>query len=232
MPARRRPSNPLALAVLACLRERPMHPYEIAATLRQRAKHESIKLNYGSLYGVVAALARDGMVEEADTEREGRRPERTIYRLSEAGRLEFVDWLGELLRRPVKEYTQFEAALSLLAGLPPAAVVALLAERARLMEMQIAAERAALGVISGHGLARLFTIEVEYRLTMSEAELRFTRELAREIEAGTLEGLDWWTSAHAELERARNEGRTPAIPAPPIGERAPVETLTRRSHAG
>ncbi len=32
------PSNPLALAVLVLLFERPMHPYEIAATLRIRNK--------------------------------------------------------------------------------------------------------------------------------------------------------------------------------------------------
>ena len=37
-------SNPLALAVLSCLYERPMHPYEVAQTLRHRAKHESIRL--------------------------------------------------------------------------------------------------------------------------------------------------------------------------------------------
>ncbi len=30
------PLNPLALAVLVLLAERPMHPYEIAATLRMR----------------------------------------------------------------------------------------------------------------------------------------------------------------------------------------------------
>ena len=31
-------SNPLALAVLVCLYEKPMHPYEVAQTLRARAK--------------------------------------------------------------------------------------------------------------------------------------------------------------------------------------------------
>ena len=56
---RRRVNNPLALAVLACLGERPMHPYEISSTLRQRGKEESIKLNFGSLYSVVAALEND-----------------------------------------------------------------------------------------------------------------------------------------------------------------------------
>jgi len=43
---RRRVNNPLALAVLGCLAERPMHPYEISTTLRTRGKEKSIKLNY------------------------------------------------------------------------------------------------------------------------------------------------------------------------------------------
>ena len=57
MPSRNR-SNPLALAVLSCLYERPMHPYEVAQTLRTRATHESIRLNYGSLYSVVEAMEK------------------------------------------------------------------------------------------------------------------------------------------------------------------------------
>src|SRR5690242_11005973 len=59
---RRRVSNPLALAVLACLTERPMHPYEISTTLRTRGKEKSIKLNYGSLYAVVESLQKHGLI--------------------------------------------------------------------------------------------------------------------------------------------------------------------------
>ncbi len=54
VPPRHARSNPLALAVLTCLLER-QHPYEVAQTLRARAKRESIRLNYGSLSGVVEA---------------------------------------------------------------------------------------------------------------------------------------------------------------------------------
>ena len=70
----------LALAVLTCLHERPMHPYEISQTLRHRAKHESIRLNYGSLYGVVESLEKKGLISELETVREGRRPPRTAGR--------------------------------------------------------------------------------------------------------------------------------------------------------
>ena len=116
---KRKVNNPLALAALACLWERPMHPYEMATTLRERGKDQSIKLNYGSLYTVVEALQQHGLIVAQETEREGRRPERTVYRLTDAGRMELIDWISELLSRPTKEYTNFEAGLSLAGVLPP-----------------------------------------------------------------------------------------------------------------
>src|SRR5215470_13525176 len=114
MAKKTRLANPLALAVLALLFERPMHPYEIAATLRERHKEESIKLRYGSLYTVIELLQREGFIVAQETEREGRRPERTLYAITPGGEAEMRDWLGALLRDPMKEYPQFEAALSLM----------------------------------------------------------------------------------------------------------------------
>ncbi len=105
-------SNPLALAVLVCLSERPMHPYEVATTLRQRVKERSVKLNFGALYGVVESLAKRGLIEPKETGRAGRMPERTIYQLTDAGRIESNDWLAELLSTPTIEYPQFVAGLS------------------------------------------------------------------------------------------------------------------------
>ena len=92
MAARNR-SNPLALAVLICLYERPMHPYEVATTLRQRHKQESVRLNYGSLYNVVASLEKRGLIVPQETVRAGRLPERTVYGLTASGRIETHDWL-------------------------------------------------------------------------------------------------------------------------------------------
>src|SRR5690242_3878790 len=106
---RRRVSNLLALAVLSCLAEKPMHPYEISTTLRTRGKEHSIKLNYGALYSVVAALEKHGLVEQQETVRKGRRPERTVYAITEEGLAEFQDWLAELVSTPVREYTSLEA---------------------------------------------------------------------------------------------------------------------------
>src|SRR5579871_393550 len=125
-PSERRFSNPLALAVLVLLYERPMHPYEMATTLRERGKEQSIKLNYGSLYTVIEQLAREKWIAVKQILKEGRRPEKTIYELTPAGEIELVEWMRELVSSPVKEYPQFEAALSLLPALPPEEVIQLL----------------------------------------------------------------------------------------------------------
>src|SRR5215212_11197560 len=116
---------------MALLYERSMHPYEMVSVMRERGKHESVRLRYSSLYSVVEALEREGLILPLETVREGRRPERTVYGLTEAGRVEFLSWLRELLREPVKEYPQFAAGLSFIAALTPEEAAALLAERAR-----------------------------------------------------------------------------------------------------
>jgi DNA-binding PadR family transcriptional regulator len=192
MPGGRATSNPLALAVLACLSERPMHPYEMASTMRERGKEQSIKLNYGSLYTVVDNLAKHQLIEAVEARREGRRPERTVYRLTDAGRIRLDAWMSELLAKPVKEYPQFEAALSLLPVLHPDHVLALLRERTRALEKQITMERLMLDTASKAGLPRLLLIESEYQLVLRETELAWVRDLVGELEAGTLEGQDGW----------------------------------------
>jgi DNA-binding PadR family transcriptional regulator len=192
MPRGRATSNPLALAVLACLFERPMHPYEMASTMRERGKEQSIKLNYGSLYTVVDNLAKHGLIVALEARREGRRPERTVYELTDAGRTRLDTWMSELLATPVKEYPRFEAALSLMPVLHPDHVLALLRERGRTLEKQITAERLILDAAGKAGLPRLLMIEGEYHLAMQDAELAWVRSLADELEAGTMEGQNAW----------------------------------------
>jgi DNA-binding PadR family transcriptional regulator len=202
---KRKVSNPLALAALACLFERPMHPYEMATTMRERAKDQSIKLNYGSLYTVVEALQQNGLIAAQETEREGRRPERTVYRLTAAGRLELIDWVSELLSRPAKDYTRFEAGLSLAGVLPPEDIVALLTQRCVNLEIEIAQARSLLQLVHERGFLRIFVIENEYALAMREAELAWTRNLIEEIKSGKLANLDEWEAMHSALDKQGTE---------------------------
>lgn len=200
MATKRKVPNPLALAVLALLYERPMHPYEMVTTMRERGKHESVKLRYSSLYSVVEALERAGLIVSRETERAGRRPERTVYAITEAGRVEFLDWLRELVRVPEKEYPRFMAGLSFLAALPPSEALSLLKERIQLLEDRISRVRGGLAEARAQGVPRLFLIEHEYELALLETEVVWVHALVKEIEAGTIEGLNLWELFHSWTE--------------------------------
>jgi DNA-binding PadR family transcriptional regulator len=148
---------------------------------------------------VVGALEREGLIVPRETVREGRRPERTIYEITGAGREEFLTWLRELLREPVKEYTQFAAGLSFLPGLPPEEVVALLEERVRRLEEETGEMRSRLDTAAEQfNLPRLFLVESEHELILREAELGWVGMLVKEIEAGELGSLSEWRSLHSE----------------------------------
>src|SRR5258706_13069818 len=103
--------SPLELSILELLDERPMHPYEMSSTMRIRHQDEFIRLTFGSLYHPVDVLERNGWIVSAEREKEGRRPERTIYKLTEAGSHVLSRTLGELLRKPMREYPHFVAGL-------------------------------------------------------------------------------------------------------------------------
>ncbi len=182
-----------------------MHPYEMATTMRERGKDQSIKLNYGALYTVVEALLQHGLVVAQETERVGRRPERTVYRLTDAGRIELIDWVSELISTPVKEYTRFEAGLSLIPVLPPEDATALLAQRCDRLEIEISQGRSLLHLVAQRGVRRLNLIEGEYLLAMHEAELAWTRQFAEAIRSGTLEGITEWAASHRAEASWENE---------------------------
>ncbi|AZQ33574.1 PadR family transcriptional regulator [Streptomyces cyaneochromogenes] len=192
---RRKLTNPLALAVMTTLWQKPMHPYEIAQTLRSQGKDVSTKTNYGSLYTVVQNLEKHGFVEVTGVERQGNRPERTVYGLTDAGREEMAEWLSDLLAIPAKEYPIFETALSLMAALPPDEVVRLLEMRLSSLEVQVASGRGALEKLC-ETLPRLFLVEVEYQLHMVEAQAEWVRGFLDETRKGELPGVEEWRRFH------------------------------------
>ena len=187
-----RRSNPLALATLVYLIERDRHPYELAADMRIRHLHESVKLNHGSLYGVIATLERQGLIAARATERAGRRPERTVYAVTDAGRREATAWLADLLSTPVKEYPQFGAALALVAALAPDDVADLLDQRVAVLDQLLRQGRAQVAAQAAMELPRLFVLEFEYEQRLLEAERDFVAAVVADLRAGALPGVEQW----------------------------------------
>ena len=195
MAGRRKVGNLLALAVLSYLTHRPMHPYELGRMLRDNGDERSIKFNQGSLYMVVQQLTRAGFITELSTSRDGRRPERTVYGLTDLGRQEQRAWLRGLVEEPQHEYPQLVAALSLIGALTSDEALVLLRRRVERLADQRAEIRELIDSALGQGVHALFLVEEDYRLAMLDAERAFVQQLVEKI----TEPQGGWARVWAEL---------------------------------
>lgn len=196
--AKRKVANLLALAVLGTVVERPMHPYEMASLIRARGKDADMDVKWGSLYTVVRNLAKHGFIEVVASRRDGARPERTVYRITDAGTAELRDWTHELVATAEPEHSRFTAGLSMLSVLEPTEAAAALRTRVAQLERAVAQRRAARE--SYADVPRLFLVESEYELAMREAELAWVRGLLDELTNETFPDLEMWRKWHATGE--------------------------------
>ena len=173
------------LAVLALLREEPMHPYQMQRLLRERHQDVVLGLKRGSLYHAISRLVRSGLIEAVTVGREGRRPERTTYRSTPEGARTLAQWLRHRIATPSREPSDFMGSVSFLVHLAPADAVARLEARAEALAAQVqevgAVQRQAAGRVG-----RIHLIEKEYLLAMHEAELSWLRKVIADLRAGRL----------------------------------------------
>ena len=171
--------TPLAIAVLALLRERPMHPYEMHQLLRERHLDEVIKVTAGSLYHTVTRLERDGFLKPVCTERAGKRPERTTYRVTDAGDAVVREWVAHQLAQPRREYPVYPYALTEAHNLTADEAVQALVQRSTALTAELARAE---GVLAARTAEQVYRIGGEHLVAMLRAELEWTRDLIERIE--------------------------------------------------
>lgn len=160
-----------------------MHPYQLAATLRARG----VPVNRGSLYDTVAAMARAGWIEPLEAERDGARPERTPYALTDVGRAELVHRLDAQVRTPRREFPEFFGAVSHVGVLGPERAADALRARAQRLTGMITEDAERLHeALGGEKVPRLFVVEAEYALAMLQAERDWVLAVIEDIHTGRL----------------------------------------------
>ena len=226
MATTKRPSNLLALAVLSLLTERPMHPYEISVLMRHRGQEDHIKSSRGSIYTIIEALERDGVVEAQEPSREGRRPERTVYSITAAGSELFHDWLRDVLANPAKEYPQFTAALMMVAHIQKPEILEIFENRLGQLTDLLRADQHARNEIAGV-IPRIFLIETEYDEAMRVAEITWLRKTIAEIQDG---GYPWPVIVDGQLAWDGDETfQVPDIPLEDWAESAKAKEGERKA---
>jgi DNA-binding PadR family transcriptional regulator len=180
--------TPLGISVLGLLLERPMHPYEMFQTFLARSEDRIVKVRPGSLYHTVERLERDGLVRSTGTAREGNRPERTTYEITDDGHERMLERVTEMLSTWKNEYPEFPLALAEAHNLPADAVIKLLQKRVIELRGQLDLYRLAVDFVEGKQLERKFWLEASYLRTVVQAETDWVEHLIGELQAGS---IDW-----------------------------------------
>lgn len=181
---------PLAVMVLGLLAERPMHPYEMVQTVVERQEDRLARFRPGTLYHAVDRLAVDELIEVCEVRREGNRPERTVYAITDAGRDALVRSLERLIERHPVEYPELYLALAEAHSLPRSRVIELLSSRVAAMTADLDSIVAARDTTRELGRPEMFYLDAGCRIATLRAQIGWLDELLAALRSGTLEWLD------------------------------------------
>jgi DNA-binding PadR family transcriptional regulator len=185
--------SPIALAILVMLCEAPMHPYRMQRLIKERGKDEVINVaQRASLYQTIQRLQREGLISARQTIRDDKRPERTVYEITEGGRATALQWMRQILSTPTREFPEFPAAVSFLALLTPKDAASQLELRAQAIGAEIKRLDEALKQTEAMGLPRLFVLETEYMRATQATELSWVKAIVGDLRAGRLTWSAAW----------------------------------------
>jgi DNA-binding PadR family transcriptional regulator len=177
------------LTVLALLLTGPRHTYEMHRMMIDTHKFFLTGLPR-SMYHSVERLLRDGLIAVDGTVRDGTRPERIVYAITDAGRAELVRRVRVLLETPDPDSSLLVAALSFIGCLAPADAGAALRTRHDAVAARCVALEEGLEGARGSGLPRVLLVEGEYELTRCRTERDWVAGLLADLAA---KRLDWPT---------------------------------------
>jgi DNA-binding PadR family transcriptional regulator len=183
--------SPLALAVLVLLHEEPMHVYRMRQLITRRGEDEVVNVTQpNSLYQTIARLERAGLISTGSVDHDSKRPERTVFQLTDDGKATMARWTREMLSTPSHEFPEFPAAISVLPVLTPKDALRQLEKRIAVLEPEVARLHAR--ITAAPFLPRLFLLEVELLHAQTVAELRWVQGVVKDLRAGRLTWNKAW----------------------------------------
>ncbi|MFX1428084.1 MAG: PadR family transcriptional regulator, partial [Promethearchaeota archaeon] len=90
---------------------KPMSGYELITIANEWHYDHYIKATNASFYYTLKQLEREGFLKESGTKQEGKRPEKTIYRLTTKGKKEFQEQMKYFLTESQDTYYNIDSTM-------------------------------------------------------------------------------------------------------------------------
>ncbi|MFI6025030.1 PadR family transcriptional regulator [Amycolatopsis magusensis] len=174
------------LLVLGALRETgPVHGYDLRRELLSWGAAEWANVAPGSIYNALKSLEKEELLEIVGTDRQGARPERTTYRLTDAGEAEFQRLLRENLWDTRVPNHPLLIGLAFFPHLPADELAAAMRRRAE--ELRARAESIRDGVrsiLAGGPIPRHVAESYRFEAAQLDGEATWAAEFAGRLENG------------------------------------------------
>lgn len=183
------------LLVLGAVREAgPIHGYDLRRELLSWGAGVWANVAPGSIYNALKTLVREGLLEIIGTDRQGARPERTRYGLTSEGNAEFQRLLRQHMRDSSLPNHPLLVGLAFIPMIRRDELAAVMRERVRELERQIARSGAELDrILDGDpgrgGIPHHVAESYRLNLALLAGEVGWTRDIADRLGKGELDDL-------------------------------------------
>lgn len=170
------------LIILGLLRDQDLHGYELKKILEDEMG-DWASVAVGSIYFALDKLAEDGLIEDSGAKQEGNRPAKTVYRVTKAGRAEFLRLLRETWATEERQTFDLDAGLAFMDALPQDEVAGYLRARVKELEAKIEGlERHESETLSSPEIPEAARWIFSHHLAHYKAELEWSRGALAEME--------------------------------------------------
>lgn len=107
----------IRLVLLGVLCMKPMHGYEIKHIIEDHMG-DWTDIKFGSIYFSLSKLAEENNIEVVEESRQGNRPSRTIYRITDKGRQEYQKLLRKLFTSNNRTLYSLDIGIFFIKDLP------------------------------------------------------------------------------------------------------------------
>lgn len=165
------------LIILALLRQRPMHGYEIQQIIQTTRMDEWANLLSGSIYYALNKLEKEGLVRTEAEERTGARL-RKVYAISEAGEQQFLTLVRESLKAmPHSVKSDFVVGLNWIEMVPKAEALSMIEQNIREVEQKLAEFQHGREIKASYGLSPFGEASFDNAIALLELDLGFLRRV-------------------------------------------------------
>jgi DNA-binding PadR family transcriptional regulator len=140
---------------------------------------------FGSIYFALDKLAEEGFVEKVGVEQQGKRPSRSVFQITEAGRVEFLRLLRQGWQTVERQYFDMDIYLFFLADLPRDEVIGYLQQRCSILQdvlEHLQTHRAE--QLSNPEVPRLAATIFDHTFVHTQAELGWMSGLLEQLRRG------------------------------------------------